>query len=238
VAVRQTDGRHLAQGGADGAEESPEATSLEAYPLVTDKPSQRDRRQPRLNGRKAILRAARVRDHLRQQWEQLCRIEEKVHNFSAMRLAQQASQRRGVLLQALDEAIAMTGADMGNIQCFDPSAGALKIEVQRGFSDPFLVFFDEVREAEAACGAAFESARTVVVEDVAESPIFLGSPALEVMLDAQARAVLSIPLAASSGRILGILSTHFRRPGPFHEAELRRVEALAQALAGWLEHNS
>jgi GAF domain-containing protein len=148
-----------------------------------------------------------------------------------------ASDRHRVLMRALDQGIALTRAHMGNIQRFDPSTGTLRIEVQRGFGGRFLEFFDEVRGEASVCGAAFESARTVVVEDVAESPIFLGSPALEVMLDAQARAVVSVPLVASSGRVLGILSTHVRRPRRLCQAEIHLVEALAHELAGWLEQD-
>ena len=57
------------------------------------------------------------------------------------------------LLGAIVEAgIAITGADMGNIQLLED--GALRIVSQRGFEAPFLDFFDVVHNDQAACGSA------------------------------------------------------------------------------------
>src|SRR5262249_19428117 len=50
----------------------------------------------------------------------------------------------------LDTAIAVSGADKGNVQLFDRESGALKIEVQRGFDRPFLEFSAIVRSGESA----------------------------------------------------------------------------------------
>lgn len=79
-------------------------------------------------------------------------------------------------LQAiLDATIATMGADKGNIQLLDRSSGCLRLAVQRGFHQPFLEFFAEVRPEEAArCGQAFHCAGRVVVEDVERSEIFAG----------------------------------------------------------------
>jgi signal transduction histidine kinase/CheY-like chemotaxis protein len=99
----------------------------------------------------------------------------------------------------LDAAIAITGADKGNIQLLDVASGALKIAAQRGFEQSFLDFFANVDRGEtAACGAALQSAERVIVEDVTQSEIFAGQPALDVMLEAGARAVQSIPLISAS----------------------------------------
>jgi hypothetical protein len=66
---------------------------------------------------------------------------------------------------------------------------------------------------QAACGAALKGAERITVEDVADSQVFFGTPALEVILDAGARAVQSTPLFYDAGRILRMLSTHYRHPG-------------------------
>src|SRR5215469_6057083 len=115
---------------------------------------------------------------------------------------------RSMLMAFLDAAIEVTGASMANIQLFDPATSALRIEAQRGFSEPFLEFFDRVTDGHAACGTAFQSRSRVIVDDVGESSIFLGTPALEVVLDAGVRAVQSTPLVGPSGCIVDILSTH------------------------------
>jgi CheY-like chemotaxis protein len=73
--------------------------------------------------------------------------------------------------KCLDEiiaaAIAVTGADKGNIQLLEPQSQCLKIAAQRGFEEPFLKFFAEVTTEEASvCGRALRSSERVVVEDV------------------------------------------------------------------------
>src|SRR5262249_50172836 len=50
----------------------------------------------------------------------------------------QTSDAAALLLEIVDAAIAVTGADMGNIQLFDRDSGALKIVANRGFGRPFL----------------------------------------------------------------------------------------------------
>src|SRR5262247_5054 len=127
----------------------------------------------------------------------------------------------------LASAIAMTQADRGNIQLFEPASGGLKIKVQRGFKQPFLDFFDEVHVGQAACGTALKTAERVVVEDVTNNPIFLGTAALEVMLDAGALAVQSTPLVSPFGHTLGVVSTHYRKPHRPHAGELDILDRLA-----------
>jgi hypothetical protein len=57
----------------------------------------------------------------------------------------------------------------------------LRITAQRGFDSPFLEFFDDVHSEQAACGTALQRAERVIVDDVLKSPIFEGTPALEVI---------------------------------------------------------
>jgi len=142
---------------------------------------------------------------------------------------------RSMLMAFVDAAIEVTGASMGNIQLFEPATSALRIEAQRGFSRPFLEFFDCVNDGHAACGTAFQSRSRVIVEDVGESSIFLGTPALEVVLDAGVRAVQSTPLVGPSGCVVGILSTHRRRPGRPSDRDLRLLDLLASNAGEWVE---
>jgi two-component sensor histidine kinase len=135
----------------------------------------------------------------------------------------------------LDAAIEITSADKGNIQLLEAGSDALTIAVQTGFDDRFLTFFATVHnDSASACGAALDSHERVVVEDVAQSPIFAGTPALEVMLEAGARACQSTPLV-SKGKVLGMLSTHFGRPHRPDDRKLRLVDLLARQAGDYLE---
>jgi PAS domain S-box-containing protein len=139
-----------------------------------------------------------------------------------------------LLGEILDAGIEITGADMGNIQLLD-DAGRLGIVAHRGFDSAFLEFFDEVHDGIAACGLALQKGERVIVEDVACSPVFAGRPALEAMLAAEARAVQSTPLVSRSGKVLGIFSTHYRRPQRPTDRELRLLDLLARQAADLIE---
>jgi PAS domain S-box-containing protein len=140
-----------------------------------------------------------------------------------------------LLLEIVDAAIVVTAADMGNIQLLDLDSGTLKIVASRGFASPFLEFFNAVHDGQAACGTAMQSGGRVIVEDVAASPVFARTPALDVMLAAGALAVQSTPLVSRSGRLVGMFSTHYRTPRRPTERELRLLDLLARQAADAIE---
>lgn len=113
--------------------------------------------------------------------------------------------------EVIDAVIALAGADFGNIQLLD-NEGRLRIVAQRNFPDWWLRYWETVAQGQGACGAALAHARSIVVEDVERSPIFAGTPALEIQRRAGVRAVHSIPLFDKQGRGLGVFSTHYRVP--------------------------
>jgi PAS domain S-box-containing protein len=139
-----------------------------------------------------------------------------------------------LLGETLRVAEAITHADMGNIQLLD-AAGALRIEAQHGFSAEFLDFFNAVHNNQAACGTALERHERVVVADVVHSPIFAGTPALKVLFAAGVRAVQSTPMIGRSGEVVGVLSTHYRRPHRPSDPDLRLLDLLARQAADLIE---
>jgi len=138
--------------------------------------------------------------------------------------------------QITKTAIAISGADKGNLQLFDETSRSLRIVAQQGFQEEFLKFFESVDDhAAASCGTAMVSSEQVVVDDVLTSKIFVGQPAQKVLLDAEVRAVMSTPLRSSKGNLLGIISTHYSRPGHPSERQLRLTNILARQAADYLE---
>lgn len=135
----------------------------------------------------------------------------------------------------LDAAIVIGTAEKGNIQVLEQTSGVLKLVAQRGFNEPFLTFFAEVRDNDSTCAAAMRSGDRIVVEDVTESPTLVGQTSLQVLLGAGVRAVQSTPLIASSGKLLGMISTHFGSPHKFGERELHFLDLLARQAANYLE---
>jgi two-component sensor histidine kinase len=156
-------------------------------------------------------------------------------NQLSTHLVRERSSFEGCLAEITKTAIAISGADKGNLQLYDATSGSLIIAAQRGFQGDFLKFFDSVRANDAACGVAMGTAKQIIVDDVLTSPIFAAQPAQKVLLDAGVRAVVSIPLMSSKGRPLGVLSTHFTRPHHPSEHQLEPMNILARQAADYLE---
>lgn len=134
-----------------------------------------------------------------------------------------------LLPQVLDGALALTGADFGNVQLLDPASGALLIATQSGFGSEFTDYFAVVDDGHSACGRAARDCAQTVIADVTTDPGF--APHREIAASAGFRAVQSTPLADSGGRLIGMVSTHWRRPGRPSGRDLRMLELFGD-LAG------
>ncbi|HXW99280.1 MAG TPA: PAS domain S-box protein, partial [Methanomicrobiales archaeon] len=141
-----------------------------------------------------------------------------------------------VLTEIVDAAIAISGADFGNIQLLDPATGTLRVMAHRGFPSWWLDYWARVPEGKGACGTAMGRGERVVVEDIRESPIFQGE-ALEVQSRAGVRAVQSTPLVSRSGKPLGMFSTHYREPHRPDDRALRLLDLLAREAADMIERH-
>jgi PAS domain S-box-containing protein len=139
------------------------------------------------------------------------------------------------LQRTMDAAIAIVGADKGNIQIFEASSNSLIIAAQCGFAEPFMTFFEHVRDDAATCAAAMRMKNQVIVEDVLESDIFIGNKAQAVLIDAGVRAVVSTPLLSSNGTLMGMISTHYANPHRPTDREVHLIQVLARQAADYLE---
>lgn len=125
-------------------------------------------------------------------------------------------------------------AQFGNLQIFDESSGALIILAQKNFRKPFLDHFAVVRPTDgSACSRAIEGNNRVVIEDVFTDPVF--EPHRHVAKEAGFQAVQSTPLRNGSGKLLGVLSTHFSMPRRFSDDEHMAADRHAVFVATSLE---
>ena len=158
--------------------------------------------------------------------------EQALHPFLASDFI--ATSREQVCESALDAALRVAGCDLGNVQLLD-SSGTLRISAQRGFERPFLEFFAEVKGAESACGVALILGRQYCVPEVQAHPVFSGTAACDVMLEAGARAVESSPIMSSAGVPLGMLSVHHRHSGTPDECVLALLARIARRAGALLD---
>ena len=123
-------------------------------------------------------------------------------------------------------------ASFGNIQLLNDSTGGLEIVVSRGFDRSFLDHFHIVpADCPSACGRALMLGQRVQIRDVAADPYF--TPFLDVASRAGFRSVQSTPIPGPGGRILGIISTHFRSPNVLSRSASEHLDRCA-AKAGRL----
>ncbi len=135
-------------------------------------------------------------------------------------------QLSSLLPQVLAGALALTGADFGNVQIADPATGSLMLVTQAGFGPEFLEYFAVVNgDSQSVCGRAAKRCAQTVVADVRSDPAFV--PHREIAAGAGFRAVQSTPLTDYAGRLIGVVSTHFRRPHRPSDRDLRLMELYA-----------
>jgi|GEM_PF-4549443 PAS domain S-box-containing protein len=142
-----------------------------------------------------------------------------------------------VYAEIVDAAIAVSEADFGNIQLFDPESGTLNIVASRGLSKFWLDFWNSVPEGRGSCGTALRNRRRVIIEDVAASEVFAGTEALEIQRRAGIAAVQSTPLISRSGEPLGMMSTHYKTPRRPTERALTLLDLLARQTADIIENS-
>ena len=139
-----------------------------------------------------------------------------------------------VLSETLEWVIEFAEADFGNIQLVDPE-GHLRIFVHRGFPDWWVEYWDTVSAGQGVCGTSVVLGEHVIVEDVEQSPIFAGSPALDIQLKAGIRAVQSTPVITPSGQVVAMISTHYRKPHRPSEKIQKKLDLVAAFLAAFIE---
>ena len=144
------------------------------------------------------------------------------------------------LEEGLDEMLGGTlkllGADMGNVQLLDREREVLVIAAQHGFRPAFLDYFRQVSiEDESACGRTFRSGKRTIIEDVESDPAY--APMRDIARAAGYRGVQSTPLVGRGGSLLGMLSTHWRRPHRPDEQTLRCLDLYVRQAADFIERS-
>jgi GAF domain-containing protein len=138
------------------------------------------------------------------------------------------------LQQLLEKVIKLEGADMGNIQIYDPIANDLKIVVHFGFEESFLSHFSSVKPFDSsACGRAFGIGGTVMISDIETDIGFKVNE--ETAKKAGFRSVKSVPIFNKQDKCIGIISTHFNVPKQDWKTDelihiLPQIAALLESL--------
>jgi PAS domain S-box-containing protein len=138
----------------------------------------------------------------------------------------------------LDAAIRLMSSDMASMQTFDPERNQLRLVAWKGFHPQSAAFWECVHlDSGSTCGMAFSSGCRAVAADVETCDFMAGTADLDEYRRSNIRAVQSTPLVSRSGQLLGMISTHWRKPHRFTERALRRFDLLARQAADLLDRS-
>lgn len=130
--------------------------------------------------------------------------------------------------EVVEAAVEIVGSDAASVQVFDHDRGGLRLAGWQGFDPASARFWGlVVPDSASTCGLALVGGDRVVVSDVEEAAALAGSEDLEEYRRSQLRAVQSTPLIADDGRLVGMLSTHWRQPHEVRAEELLAIDLLA-----------
>src|SRR5262245_37964795 len=134
----------------------------------------------------------------------------------------------------IDGAVAIMRSDFASMQQLHPERGngELRLLTFRGFNPQAAKFWEWVRtDSQSSCSAALRTGQRVIVPDVEQCDFMAGTEDLVTSLQTGIHAVQSTPLLSRSGMLLGIISTHWRKPHVPSERDLRLMDILARQAA-------
>jgi signal transduction histidine kinase/transcriptional regulator with GAF, ATPase, and Fis domain/ActR/RegA family two-component response regulator len=136
--------------------------------------------------------------------------------------------------QILDAAITIMGSNMASMQVL--TQGKLRLLAWKGFHPASAALWERVDvDSGSSCGAALSTGQRVIVPDIEKCDFIIGMPSFDAYCKSGIRAMQSTPLLSRSGRMLGMISTHWREPRQPTEHDLGLLDVLARQAADLIE---
>jgi PAS domain S-box-containing protein len=160
--------------------------------------------------------------------------DEHLHEISTLLIQQ--GNLDALYNRILDAAMGLMSSDMASMQLFDPESNQLQLLAWKGFHPQSAIFWEWVYlDSASTCGIALSAGCRVAVPDVETCDFMAGTPDLGEYRRSNIRAVQSTPLISRSGQLLGMISTHWRKPHQPTERALRRLDVLARQAADLID---
>ena len=139
----------------------------------------------------------------------------------------------------VDAAASIMHSDFATMQMLDPhrgSKGKLRLLASRGLTPEGAKTWEWVGvDTGSSCGQALRTGKRAIAPNVETCDFLTGTDGLIALLDAGIRASQSTPLFSRSGRMLGMISSHWRQPHTPTERDLRLLDILARQAADLIE---
>jgi len=129
-----------------------------------------------------------------------------------------------------------------DLQQYHPDVGErgeLQLLGTRGFNAEATRFWTWVRaDSKCTCGRALATGKRVLASDVEKTTFMAGSADLTTYRNTGIRAVQSTPLFSRRGKLVGMISTHWKEVHEPTERELRSLDILARLAADLIERKT
>jgi PAS domain S-box-containing protein len=162
------------------------------------------------------------------------RDETDLRRLHEMSLRLSATRDLGFILEeTLRTAAAIEETDLGLLSLYDPETNDLTVAASIGLDEDFFRS-GSFKTIQAAYRLSFAQRRRVVIEDCETDPA--SDPLFDALRAGGIRSVHNTPLVTRSGEIVGILSTHFRKPYQPTERVKRLVDLCAYQAVEFIEN--
>lgn len=156
-----------------------------------------------------------------------------LHEVSVELIAEHDDQ--ALHAKIIDTACAITNSQFASLQMLHGKS-RLQLLAHRGFSPSAASGWKWIdATCRTACGQALEAEHRIVFPDVRTMGETLGPELLSVYEETGIVAIQTTPLKSRTGRIVGMLSTHWSYPHEPSEHELRLLDILARIAADLIE---
>ena len=184
-----------------------------------------------------------------------CRADEALHRAQTQLEAELADTRllasvsaelvhqenvEAIYEKIIDAAVGIMHSDFASMQMLVPERrngqGELFLLAHRGFAPEDADTWKWVStDSYCICGEVLRTGGRVIVTDFETCEFMAGTPGLASYRRAGIRAAQSTLLRSRAGQVLGMISTHWRKPHEPNERELRLLDVLARQAADLIE---
>ncbi|GAA4344263.1 hypothetical protein GCM10023144_47850 [Pigmentiphaga soli] len=135
----------------------------------------------------------------------------------------------------LDAAMAIMHSQFASLQMLDGN-GELQLLAWRGFHQQSAAYWQTVHlDSVSSCGETLRARQRFIIADTARHAALAGTGDMEEYKRSGIRSVQSTPLIARNGKLIGVVSTHWREPHAPTSSELRIFDVLARETADLIE---
>lgn len=163
-----------------------------------------------------------------------------LHSISVELIGEQDLQ--ALYGKIVDAAVSITGSQFGTMQLLCPPdhdsghGGDLQLLCSRGLPPEAVGFWQWVSPAaHSSCTLALKHGERAIIPDFEQWPQIAGTEDLLAFRRTGIRSAQTTPLRSRAGKLLGMISTHWRDPHHPSRRDLRLLDLLARQAADLLE---